>query len=863
MLSQSQSNALIIASMHRSGSSLTAAILQSAGVYIGRELLSPNVGNIKGHYENLDFYHFHMAVLESQGINSSGWTLQEKIDVEDRFVEKAKEIIKKNSLSEIWGWKEPRTTLFLDFWAELLPEAKFIFVYRYPWEVIDSLYRRGDPIFQSQPDMAIKIWLHYNQKILNCYNRFSDRSHLASLNNIISTSDKYIESVNQRLQINLIYSGANIIYEPPLLQQLSLDSYRPSLVAHYFPEAIKMYQELEARAWQPQGDPDFSWLEKINANPYRIWAFQDWASVRSLERQNQVSQNNVDPAQLVNLQAQFQQVQTELQQTRLVLDELISQRDETLAIVDLYQSQLHQTEEVLQQSQAQLEASRSNLQSSQNELQEVRSNFQTFQDELKKLDTEAKLIGELHQAEKLLSEYETHLEELEVIGWQSQTELQSLKDNFQTKVNTEAKLIGELHQAEKLLSEYETHLEELEVIGWQSQTELQSLKDNFQTKVNTEAKLIGELHQAEELLSEYETHLEELEAITSKYQDQYLESKTQLQQTQADANEYQYKYHKSEDALHKYKTELEQRKAQFHTRMSEAEALIEDFQQQLIQTESVLTDYRGCYEENQLDLQEVRSHLHQNQTELKRYQSENYQLIEELSMLDQQTKQKGEIITEQQKIITEQQKIITEKQEIITEKQEIIMQLEAVKNNIQQEAEQLELLSQEYQSHIDELQQAIEDLFSIKQDEANTYKQEINKMRQNQVESEIVLANYKSQLKATQVQLKATQVEIEQLKAWQIFNDSQVSEGGLSKYKTLVWQGWQAYNIGNYGQMVNYLQQSLAYAPLSRPQAIIDWVENFSRFSSAQATSLDTYSLTNLPEWQKLVRQTARSSPPR
>ena len=191
--------------------------------------------------------------------------------------------------------------------------------------------------------------------------------------------------------------------------------------------------------------------------------------------------------------------------------------------------------------------------------------------------------------------------------------------------------------------------------------------------------------------------------------------------------------------------------------------------------------------------------------------------------------------------------------EIITEKQEIIMQLEAVRNNIQQQAEQLELLLQEYQSHINGLEQPIGDLLSSKQDDANTYKQKLNKMHQNQVESEIALANYQSQL-------KASQLEIEQLKSWQTFNDSQVSEGGVSKYKTLVWQAWQAYNSGNYGQMANYLQQSFSHASLSRGQAIIDWVENFGRFASTQGTDLDTYSLTNLPEWQQLVRQAVRSS---
>lgn len=450
------------------------------------------------------------------------------------------------------------------------------------------------------------------------------------------------------------------------------------------------------------------------------------------------------------------------------------------------------------------------------------------------------VLNQLRELELLLEEYQTQLHQTEEVSAEYQSkraEIESLLELSQSQ----------LHQTESVLEECHTELK-------QEQTKVSQLEQYQQTLHHFVNDLRNQLYQVEDVLRGYKTELGEVEVIAlnyndkyleaqtqlqeyqadkHEYQNKYLESHTQLQQAQIDANEYQNKYHKSENALHQYQTEIEQLKEQFHTSIDEAEALIKNYQQQFKQTESILTDYQGRYEETQLELQKVRSHLHQKQTELKRYQFEHDQLIEKLSILDQQTKQDGEIITE---------------------KQEIIMQLEAVRNNIQQQAEQLELLLQEYQSHINGLEQAIGDLLSSKQDDANTYKRKLNKMHQNQVESEIALANYQSQL-------KASQLEIEQLKSWQTFNDSQVSEGGVSKYKTLVWQAWQAYNSGNYGQMANYLQQSLSHTSWSGAQAIIDWIENFSRFASAQGTDLDTYSLTNLPEWQQLVRQAVRASP--
>jgi hypothetical protein len=309
------SKILIIASMHRSGSSLTASLLQSAGLHIGRRLMGAGEANIKGHFENLDLWSFHQKVLKSQGANEEGWTLQDPLQVDDYYTEEAQNIVSKNAISGLWGWKDPRTTLFLEFWANLLPEANFLLLFRYPWEVMSSLYRQGQtyPIFQEQPELSIKFWLHYNQKILRFYNSFPKRCFLVSLNNFLHHTPPCIEALNEKFKINLSIPNSTI-YQPSLLHRQDSEGHRASLIHHYYPEAIALYHELEARAWQLTDVPNTSWQEKLKSSPYRVWAFQDWAKVS-------------------NLQGENQQVQKELGQT---------------------QSQLHQTQEELGQTQSQL-----------------------------------------------------------------------------------------------------------------------------------------------------------------------------------------------------------------------------------------------------------------------------------------------------------------------------------------------------------------------------------------------------------------------------------------------------------------------------------------------------------------------------
>jgi hypothetical protein len=55
--------------------------------------------------------------------------------------------------------------------------------------------------------------------------------------------------------------------------------------------------------------------------------------------------------------------------------------------------------------------------------------------------------------------------------------------------------------------------------------------------------------------------------------------------------------------------------------------------------------------------------------------------------------------------------------------------------------------------------------------------------------------------------------------------------------------------------MQKSLQESLKYTPFLTTETLLNWVEYFGNFSSAQGHHLDTYSLINSAEWQELVDQ--------
>jgi hypothetical protein len=63
-----------------------------------------------------------------------------------REASRAAEILAARAGRPLWGWKDPRTCLFLDFWKARVPQAQYLCVYRNPLDVILSLARRGEVV---------------------------------------------------------------------------------------------------------------------------------------------------------------------------------------------------------------------------------------------------------------------------------------------------------------------------------------------------------------------------------------------------------------------------------------------------------------------------------------------------------------------------------------------------------------------------------------------------------------------------------------------------------------------------------------------------------------------------------------------
>lgn len=160
---------VVIAGMHRSGTSMVTRLLNLCGLYLGDEqnLLSPTKDNPEGFWENAQFQNMNDQILASFGggwdippVLQTGWETSPHLTA---IADKAKLVIKEISQQNpVWGWKDPRNSLTLPFWKKLVLNPKIIVCIRNPFEVSHSLLRIGG----ASSIFSYNLWLTYNQQLL-------------------------------------------------------------------------------------------------------------------------------------------------------------------------------------------------------------------------------------------------------------------------------------------------------------------------------------------------------------------------------------------------------------------------------------------------------------------------------------------------------------------------------------------------------------------------------------------------------------------------------------------------------------------------------------------------------------------------
>jgi len=159
--------AVCIAGAHRSGTSMLTRLLHACGLYLGPEsaLMPPQADNPEGFWEHLGFVAVNDELLHELG---GAWDLPPKADENfsdprlDPLRIKARLLIEGFDSAGVWGWKDPRNSLTLPFWHDVLPGLKTLIVVRNPLEVAHSMRERNGTSYS----FGLRLWEIYNRRVI-------------------------------------------------------------------------------------------------------------------------------------------------------------------------------------------------------------------------------------------------------------------------------------------------------------------------------------------------------------------------------------------------------------------------------------------------------------------------------------------------------------------------------------------------------------------------------------------------------------------------------------------------------------------------------------------------------------------------
>lgn len=256
--------------MHRSGTSLLAKWMHEMGIEMGNNLLPAAFDNKNGFFEDQDFLNLHEDILRSNNLTNSGLIQDDKNLIISRYHQlKLKHLLNfKNELNQQWGWKEPRTCLFIKEYAKNLTNPCFLIVFRNPVEVIDSLLRRDYRLYLNalkERDLKgkLKVLLFKNSKLRkfivrnlvlysSCYNLYSENIFeiydSLDVNNILAFNVKNIQDIQKKILYRL--STWDINYNKVDLGQIMQKNLMHAKAGFLTVEEQNLVEELTKTTWK-------------------------------------------------------------------------------------------------------------------------------------------------------------------------------------------------------------------------------------------------------------------------------------------------------------------------------------------------------------------------------------------------------------------------------------------------------------------------------------------------------------------------------------------------------------------------------------------------------------------------------------
>jgi hypothetical protein len=228
---------ICVLGMHRSGTSLVARVINLLGVDLGSEegLLEAAPDNPTGYWESEEILALNDEILATFGgrwdslpVLPEDWhTSQEVAPLRRR----ARELLRERfGERKLWGWKDPRNSITLPFWQDIVRGMHYVICVRNPVDVADSLDARGDSRSGRE---QVEDWLRHTALALH---------YTASRPRIVVHFDAFFDEPTLQVERLARFVGRPKSLGDPKLKQQVLDFIDPELV-HGRTSAVMMLDD--------------------------------------------------------------------------------------------------------------------------------------------------------------------------------------------------------------------------------------------------------------------------------------------------------------------------------------------------------------------------------------------------------------------------------------------------------------------------------------------------------------------------------------------------------------------------------------------------------------------------------------------
>ncbi|MCP3739196.1 sulfotransferase family protein [Rossellomorea sp. BNER] len=196
-----KSKVICILGSGRTGTSLMAKTINIMGVNLGDNLIEADQTNPKGFWEDAEIVKIHRQLLSRIGrfnYYASKW------ENDPVVIERKNELINyiddQFNNSNIWGWKDPKTSQLLDLWKGILKkrntEVYYIIMIRNPNDVLNSF----DRAYGTQKELSLKLW--YLRTILSLLKTSGEKRIVVDYNDFIENSLYYFDRIMNQFNIS-------------------------------------------------------------------------------------------------------------------------------------------------------------------------------------------------------------------------------------------------------------------------------------------------------------------------------------------------------------------------------------------------------------------------------------------------------------------------------------------------------------------------------------------------------------------------------------------------------------------------------------------------------------------------------------